>query len=170
MENEHTKCPHCGASMKMYWHRLTPGIIKALIKARSHVYRTGINRFHLYDDLVGDTELTTTEQMNWTKLRFHGLVAKSRKDGAIESGYWLITSRGFQFLRGDIAIPKRVQTFRNKVVDHDPDRVDIGQVIGTTPYFERRDQFDYDYATTQHTEEIMPTPVTFDEEGQGMLI
>lgn len=167
------KCPHCGASMKMYWHRLTPGIIRALIKARSHVYTTGQNQFHLYKDLTGEHKLTTAEQMNWTKLRFHGLVAKCTTDGERDAGYWLITSRGFKFLRGEIQIPIKVQTFRNRVTDHADQLVTITQVMGSTPYFEKRDQFDYEFypvTLPEPTPEAMPIPVEFDEKGQGMLV
>lgn len=138
-----THCETCGAGLKKYWHRVTPGMVKTLIKARRHVDASQKNEFHLYKDLTGDNALTTVEQMNWTKLRFHGLVAKVKRNGEWEYGYWLITKRGGQFLKGEIAIPHRVQTFRNKVVAHDSTLVYIKDVIGEMPYFDNNIEFEY---------------------------
>lgn len=131
------KCPHCGASMKKFWHRLTPGMTNALIKAYTYVSSVGENKFHLYNDLIGEYKLTTTEQMNWTKLRFHGLVAKYRENGEWVRGYWVITSRGSDYLKGNIQIPVKVQTFRNKVVDHDTELVTVTDVMRSVPYWQK---------------------------------
>lgn len=136
MQKELEYCDHCGAALKSYWHALTPGIIRALIKALNVVRERNKNEFHLYDDLTGSNKLTTTEQMNWTKLRFHGLVAKVKENGEWKRGYWLITKRGGEFLRAKVEIPKKVQTFRNKVVDHSTELVTIRDVIDSTEYWQ----------------------------------
>lgn len=131
-------CPHCGAKMKAYWHRLTPGIVKALVKMRAGIAKTQVNKINPSVDLDGtDHEMTKNERSNLSKLRFHALIAKVNEDGERQQGEWLITKRGFAFLRGEEAVPMRVKTYRNKVVDHDERLVTIGDVIGSTPYFER---------------------------------
>ena len=136
-ENTPKKCPHCGASMKMYWHRLTPVLARSLVKAYSFVSGKGENKFD-----KKDLNLSHSEYGNFQKLRFHGLIAKYKEDGVWKKGQWLITRRGAQFLKGQISVPKRVQTFRNKVVDHDFDQVNVKQVIGSYPFVET--EFDYD--------------------------
>jgi hypothetical protein len=52
-------------------------------------------------------------------------------------GYWLITARGAQFLRGEIAAPQRVKTFRNKVLNHSREMIHILQLKGKLPEFEK---------------------------------
>lgn len=134
-----TTCPHCGASMKQYWHKVTPGIVSALGKFRMAVINKGENRIHLIQDMKGKSfELAPYEWKNWTKVRFNGLVAKYRQNGVWERGYWLLTKRGNDFLTGKIDIPDRVLTFRNQVIDHGSERVSVHDVVHQLdlPYFE----------------------------------
>lgn len=136
-ETENTNCPHCGASMKSFWHSLTPGLISVLIKAIEQVHRKNINKFH-YKDL----NLNYSEASNLQKLRFHGLIAHADKDHP-KSGKWLITVRGGQFLRGEITVPQRVQTFRNKVISHSVEVINIRDLKHKFPDFQS--EFAYEY-------------------------
>lgn len=53
---------------------------------------------------------------NFQKLRYFGLVHHVKdQDGNRKAGRWLITRNGWAFLRGDLAIPDFVMTFRNKI-------------------------------------------------------
>lgn len=127
-------CPTCHAQSFKYWHRLTPGIVYALVKFKRAVIAKGENSVHTRKDMDGTAnELTKGEYANWTLLRYHALVAKDDKAGA---GYWLLTARGNAFLKGLEAVPQRVQTLNNHVIDHDDVHVTIDQVIGSTPFFE----------------------------------
>lgn len=132
MENkqnpENTKCPYCRANMKMFWHTLTPGLVSILIQCVEWVRNNNKNEFHLQNDL----RLTVNQFSNFTKLRFHGLVAKV--DG--KPGYWLITSRGGQFLRGEVAVPMKVLTFRNRVQRRSEELIHIKDLRNKIPYFE----------------------------------
>lgn len=132
------KCPHCGAGMKAFWHNLSPGLVNSLIKAIQHVHTSGKNRFNANKDLG----LTHNEAANFQKLRFHALVAHADGDNP-RGGEWLITARGGAFLRGEIAVPQRVKTFRNKVIDHDAHLIDIAAYRGKVNEFER--EFAYEY-------------------------
>ena len=134
-----TRCPQCGASLKKYWHRLTPGLVKTLVKVYARVCEKGKN---IIDKK--ELQLTHSEYGNFQKLRFHGLIAKNIVDGEWIKGEWVITHRGAQFLHGEIQIPIRVLTFRNRVEDHDEILVTVRDVIGTQPYFEK--DFDYQIA------------------------
>lgn len=131
-------CPHCGASMKAYWHRLTPGLVNTLVKIYNRVQVKNEN-------CVSKRELSLThsEYGNFQKLRFHGLIARYRPDGRWDRMSWLITRRGGQFLRGEIQVPARVRTFRNKVTGHDEELVDIKKVIGTEPYWDQKFSFEF---------------------------
>lgn len=96
--------------MKEFWHRLSPGLVATLVRCIQFVRKSGKNEFHTQRDL----RLSHTEACNFTKLRNHGLVAKIKGEGH----KWLITARGGQFLRGEIAVPVSVKTFRNRTVGH----------------------------------------------------
>lgn len=148
MDNQ-THCETCGASLKKFWHRLSPGLVRSLIKFRQAVHEKNRNSLHLYNDLTGENQLTTAEQMNWTKLRFHALVAK-----ATEPNHWLLTHRGAQFLNGEIAIPKRVQTFRNRIVGKDWELVNVKDVIGELPVFDSKADMKFDYASETDMEKV----------------
>src|SRR3990167_9444573 len=114
------RCEHCGANLKAFWHTLTPGLAAILIKCFKFVRENNKNEFHLQKDL----HLNVNEFSNFTKLRFHALVAKIDD----KPGYWLVTKRGGEFLRGEISIPPKVKTFRNRVEGHSTETVTIAEV------------------------------------------
>lgn len=140
------RCPHCGASMKQYWHRLTPGAVSALVKLLKAVHYYNRNSVHLHNEMKsgGDPawRLSDFEWNNFSILRFHGLAHQDEKK-THRSGYWLITKRGGQFLRGEISVPKGVKTFRDKVIDHSPELVHIRSFAGKTPEFESSKAYEY---------------------------
>ena len=139
------KCPNCGAAMKQYWQRLTPGLVGVLVKFRTAVIRKGVNKLHVPRDL----DLSKTEYNNFQKLRYHGLVAKFRVNGIHDQGYWLLTRRGASFLKGDIQIPSKVKTYRNRVIDHAGELVTVKDVLGITPYFETISDIEFEVAVPE---------------------
>ena len=138
------RCPHCGANMKAFIHNLNPGLVSVLIKAIQFVHASGKNEFHLQNDL----HLNVNQFCNVTKLRFHALIAKV--DG--KPGFWLITARGGQFLRGEISVPATVKTFRNKVLEHSTDLIHINQLKGKVPEFQK--EYAYEYQRPPSTEKV----------------
>jgi len=165
------KCPHCGANLNKFWHRLNAGMVSALVKFKRGIIEKNRNSIHLYKDLQGENKLTTAEQMNWTKLRFHGLVAKCKEDGERKRGYWLLTHRGNEFLAGRIQIPKKVQTFRNKITAHDEEYVTVTDVIKQQPYWDNVDTYiEFADVADIKYENDTQVPFTFDEKGQGKLV
>lgn len=128
-------CPTCHAQSYTYWHALTPGLVAGLIKLRqAWLAAERPQSLHVRKDLDNTPwELTKGEAANWTKLRFHGLIAKDKDAGA---GYWLITRRGHAFLRGAETVPSKVQTLNNHVVGHSELFLSIEDVMGSRPYFE----------------------------------
>lgn len=123
-------CPHCGHSISPRWEHLNPGLVRCLILAIQAVHRKGRNRFHYEADLG----LAHKSLANFQKLRYHALVAHA--DEAKErSGEWVITGRGGQFLRGEIAVPESVKVYRNRVIDHATKLVHIREFRGLPPEF-----------------------------------
>lgn len=138
MEHEEKKverCPHCGANMKAFWHTLNSGLVGILIEAIQFVRANNKNEFHLQKDL----HLTVNQFSNFTKLRFHGLVAKVEG----KAGYWLITKKGGEFLRGELSVPARVKTFRNRVKEHSEDTIHIRDLKYKFPAFESEYAYEY---------------------------
>jgi hypothetical protein len=146
-------CQHCGASMKAYWHRITPGLVSTLRKIYDRVSLTNTNMVH-----KKDLNLTHSEYGNFQKLRFHGLIARYKDDlGHWDRSTWIITRRGGQFLRGELRIPVRVRTFRNAVTGHDEQLVNISEVIGTEPYFDQK--FSFEFVDLYDDGSFVPGPV-----------
>jgi len=129
-------CPTCLGSTSKYWHKLTPGLVQALVKAYMRVCEKGENVVH-----KNELELDHSEYGNFQKLRFHALIARYKRDGIAQRSTWLITKRGARFLKGDYEVPARVQTFRNAVVAHSDIMVDLTRVMKSDPYWEGYEDF-----------------------------
>ena len=127
--------------MKAFIHTLNSGLVTTLIQCIQFVHEHNRNEFHLQNDL----HLSVNAFSNFTKLRFHALVAKV--DG--KPGYWLITKRGGQFLRGEIAVPLKVKTFRNKVLKHSHELIHINELKGKVPMFEKEYSYEYQRPTVK---------------------
>ncbi len=134
-------CPHCHHELPETFIESTPWkhtfssvLASALRKFASGVGQKGINEIHLRHDLTGYLALTTDELNNFTKLRFHALVAKVRNaDGSHRQGYWLLTRRGSRFLKGQEAIPRWVRTLNNRVTEHSVEQTTIADLPGLPP-------------------------------------
>lgn len=144
------RCEHCGAITNKYWHRLTPVLVHALVKTLTVVREQDKNFVK-----KGDLDLTHSEYGNYQKLRFHALIAKHRDDDGRFDG-WLITDRGGKFLRNELTVPVRVQTFRNTIVAHDENLVSIVDVIGYTPLPQQ--DFEPEPATPEQLEQAALFP------------
>ena len=113
-----TICEHCGASLKEWKHGLTSGLIRTFIKFCYALKKKGTNKIHLQSEV----ELTKNEYNNFQKLHYFGLVAK-----ADETGYWLLTNLGEQFMRGEIGIEKFAISYRDRLVRREGEKVWLQQ-------------------------------------------
>lgn len=110
---EDKRCPHCGAKMEKKKHVLNRGIVRAL-----RMMIKGVRAEDKNDISFGDIPWESFNQhQNFQKLRYFGLVAHPRENGKRVWGRWLITNRGGAFLRGELAIPSFVVSYRNHVIE-----------------------------------------------------
>lgn len=128
--------PENGA--RKYWYRITPGLIDVLLILLEHVHRTNVNAFSAKEtrDLLKPFQYT-----QFTKLRFHGLIAKIKDENDVFTGKWLITRRAGDFLRNEIVLPQKVQTQSNTIIGYDDITVSVKDVYKSDVYLEGREQF-----------------------------
>lgn len=88
-------------------------VLSALMKMQRKVWELGKNEVHKTRDL----DLNPSESSNLSSLRQAGLIAPSREK---KSGWWLITRKGGQFLRGEIPIAAAVHTMANHPIKNQP--------------------------------------------------
>lgn len=123
---------------RIYWYRITPGLIDVLLILLDYVHEKGSNNFTWKE--VRD-RLKPFQYTQQTKLRLHALIAKIKDEDDKFTGEWLITSRAAQFLRGDITIPQKVQVQSNHVIGYDDINVSVREVYGSDIYLEGKADF-----------------------------
>jgi len=112
-------CPHCGAKMVKYWHRLNRPLCQALELLAKTEGKSSRNGVHLRN-----SGLFTHEQMcNIQKLVYWGMVVKGR-----ESGAWSVTDVGRKFVAGKLRVREGVQTYRGTVLGFRGKRVAFSEV------------------------------------------
>lgn len=152
-------CKCCGSNLG-YWSTLSPGVVNALWKFARGVGEKNKNEIHLLHDLKDKNELSKHEWNNFTHLRLHGLVAKVCINNVRKLGYWLLTRRGGQFLKGTLSIPKAVLVNKNSVIRYDDSvKVHISDFYQKYPWFETH--FNY---------EIVDGDIIMESNKQGQLI
>lgn len=136
-------CNGCGREMAAYEISLTPGILNALRKLIKAVREKGVNEIHL----VKDSNLTHNEINNITRLRFHGLVAKcyegTGENKKRKSGYWLVTKRAADFIKGEVVLPATVTVFNDRIVSKSESTISMAEVMKSTPYFDTIEDIRY---------------------------
>ena len=123
---------------RIYWYRITPGLIDVLLILLDYVHEKNSNNFTWKE--VRD-RLKPFQYTQQTKLRLHALIAKIKDEDDKFTGEWLITSRAAQFLRGDITIPQKVQVQSNHVIGYDDINVSVREVYGSDIYLEGKADF-----------------------------
>jgi hypothetical protein len=136
-----TTCPHCGAQMKEWWHRLTPGLVSLLFASIAHVKQKGVN-------IIEKNEVckTNSECCNYNKLRYFGLIAYARDaDGNRIDGVFVLTRNAGSFLRGEIKMPCKVKTYRNELIGKSDEEVTINAYRHKMQvWFDHKEDFEFD--------------------------
>jgi hypothetical protein len=110
---EKKHCPHCGAAMNEHRHVLSKAIVGALRKLYAKGNATNLR----------ELGLTRNEWDNFQKLRYWGLVYQVKIEGRRQNGVWWLTKRGGLFVRGELAVPKRVWTYRGERIRYEGEDV-----------------------------------------------
>lgn len=146
-------CEHCGALMKEYTHLMNRGLVGCL-KALANAVREQDKNDVLFSDIAFES---FNARNNFQKLNYWGLAVHVRDaNGARVKGHWLLTSRGGQFLRGELAVPKHVRTYRNVLFERSEELVTIRDV-------ERNQDMDYyqkEYSFQTPLADVPLEPVT----------
>jgi hypothetical protein len=153
-------CNECGAKLEARWERLSPLLVRDLVKMYMRVHEKNENSVSPSKEL----HLSATEYNNFQKLRFHGMVAHVPN----VPGNWLLTHRAAQFLSGQIKVPRSVKIFRNRIQAHSPEMVNLKNVVADQPFLDMKENFFYEQ------EEFLPDKqpitqkigLTFNEERQ----
>lgn len=118
-------CACCGAKIVKYWHRLNRGLCGAIIR----IYRK------VGKDQIKISEILTHNQVcNFQKLKYWGLVEKVGDQG--KGGEWCLTYDAERFIKGQLSLPQKVQTFRGKPISFSQEMVRISDVVDGYQYKE----------------------------------
>lgn len=102
-----TTCRYCNHTVREYPHKLNKSLVGALI---AFYRRIVLTKADVALDSIG---LTHSQQANWQKLQYFGLITR---DGDTERvNKWSITNKGVAFLKGEIMVLDRVNTFNMEV-------------------------------------------------------
>lgn len=128
------RCNSCGQRVPFTRKEiLGKGKIKMLKAAANQVMSTMQNDFMLRD-------IHTPEEYkffsNFHHLRFHGIIAKVKKDGKVVQRHWLVTRNGWAFLRGEIDLPAYVMVKNNAVQSRADKRVTIKNLVHGDDYIQ----------------------------------
>jgi len=148
-------CPHCGQAIKPpSKYRLNSGHVSALFKLREAVRYYNRNKVHIRREMGPGTpfELSRDEWTNFSYLRFFGLAVHADPENP-RGGYWLLTSRGADFLNGKIVVPRIVFGKNGHPVSHSNEVVHVDDFRNRIPkeFYERR----------EFTGEPQPIPLPF---------
>lgn len=144
-DREH--CINCGALMRAYTYTINRTAARAMIKlgeaVRERVYEgkpfTEANQLYMSGM---HSRLTATETDQKTILRYHGLLAKVKKDGRHKDHLWAITRRGWAFLRGE-RVQKSVTVWRSEITERSEETTTIIEALQDSGTIEHNRYYDF---------------------------
>lgn len=117
------KCSHCHHSISIYHYPINKVMVKFLRAMAKVTDETGSREVD-----VEKVSVIHGERTQITKLRIHGLIAKVKDEkGHHRARMWLITSKGWDFLRG-AEVPRKVIIYNNQVIGHSDETTTIGRI------------------------------------------
>lgn len=124
------KCPFCGHTLEPRTESLNRGLVETLEKILHAVVMSGRNDVHLQKDM----NLSKNQYNNTQKLRYFGLIAKVKVAGQTNSGRWLITHRGAEFLKGK-PVHKWVKVYNNHLTERSAETVTVNDLLNHDVYW-----------------------------------
>lgn len=137
-----TRCPNCRASMAVYVYTidyLTASLLLEMGAVVRDRVRKGVlfpdaNKVHVQSDLKGSYAVksrTTIASKLGLITKVMKIEGKDKKVHDTKAG-WLITKRGYNFLRGEY-VTRSVKVFRNEIQERDDDLITIEDALKTGP-------------------------------------
>jgi len=119
----------------------------------SELSNTLVNKVHLSKDL----NLSKNEYNNFQKLRYHGLIAhyKDKITKEYETGYWLLTKRGNLFCKNELAVPKKLLIFRNKIEERSEEKIILRDILteDNLPHWYQKEDYNMSFEDTNDFDE-----------------
>lgn len=123
-------CDRCLRVIKVYKYGISTMMADIMKKMAEATKQTG------HRDIDMETlGLTHNERSQVSKMRQHGLIVQTKEDGHKKARHWLVTSKGWQFLRGE-DIPAKVVVFDNQVLGHEGSTANIRRILGEPGFYE----------------------------------
>lgn len=123
-------CDRCLRVIQVYKYGISTmmaGIMKKMAAATRETGKRDID--------MGTLGLTHNERSQLSKMRQHGIIVQTKEDGHKKARHWLITTKGWQFLRGE-DIPAKVVVFDNQVLGHEGGVANIRRILGEPGFYE----------------------------------
>lgn len=124
-------CDRCLRVIKVYKYQVSKTMAKIMREMAKATKGTGERAIDMET-----LDLTHTERSQLSKMRQHGLIVQPKDDrGVKKPRHWLITTKGWQFLRGE-QIPAKVVVFDNQVLGHEGGVTDIRRLLDDPGFYE----------------------------------
>lgn len=124
-------CDRCLRVIKVYKYQVSKTMAKIMREMAKATKGTGERAIDMET-----LDLTHTERSQLSKMRQHGLIVQPKDDrGVKKPRHWLITTKGWQFLRGE-QIPAKVVVFDNQVLGHEGGTTDIRRLLDDPGFYE----------------------------------
>lgn len=124
-------CDRCLRVIKVYKYQVSKTMAKIMREMAKATKATGERAIDMET-----LDLTHTERSQLSKMRQHGLIVQPKDDrGVKKPRHWLITTKGWQFLRGE-QIPAKVVVFDNQVLGHEGGTTDIRRLLDDPGFYE----------------------------------
>lgn len=130
-EQNEGRCTHCHQTIKIYRYPISRTIklvMKAIAKATTPETGRAV-------DVDRDISIEHSQRSQLSKMRQHGLIAQPEDNGKKISRHWLITRKGWDFLRGE-PVPAKVVVYNNQVLGHEGGTVSLSRVDREADDFE----------------------------------
>lgn len=126
---DHSRCPNCEASMKIDLY--SPDVLDGLLlieigKAVKENIAKGMSFTEA--NIIHVPTLPTTDAIRHRTTRCSYLNYIKQPDGIKNSGRWVLTSWGWQALKG-YPVPKTVRYFRGKLVDRGEEKITLTEMF-----------------------------------------
>ena len=119
-------CPACNQRVQLYKRKLASTMAFCLIKFVLHTQKKG-NQYTKFATILDNQNITPTQRADWQKLLYFRLI----QNDPANSGFYKVTQQGFDFVRGNILMPKYANVFNAKVYGYSMQQITIKQALST---------------------------------------